>query len=72
MGLKEKLGVRKGLGGELLEIFEEVSLEDVIAEADLHKERVYSMLITIQKARTATTTVPLPCLLPLALEWYQL
>ena len=57
MGLKEKLGVIKGLDGELLEIIEEVSLEDEIAEADLHKERVYSTLITIQKART-TNTVP--------------
>ena len=44
MGLKEKLGVRKGL--------EEVSLEDVIAEADLYKEHINSTLITIQKART--------------------
>ena len=57
MGLKEKLGVRKGLDGELLEIVEEASLEDEIAEADLYKERVYSMLITIQKA-LATNTVP--------------
>ena len=59
MSLKEELEEIKDLDSETVALIGDEELEDEIAQTDLYKERIYSILILIEKATEpmpATTT----------------
>ena len=62
MSIKEKLEEIKVLDSDVLALVGDTELDDEIAQADLYKERIYSTLISIEKATelappsTATAT----------------
>ena len=62
MSIKEKLEEIKVLDCDVLALVGDTELDDEIAQADLYKERIYSILISIEKATeleppsTATST----------------
>lgn len=58
MSLREKLDVIKALDGEILERVEETELADEIDQADLYKEKIYTMLIKIDGITAAVTAPP--------------
>ena len=58
MSLKEKLEEIKSLDSEVLTLVKDEDLDDEIGQADLYKERIYSTLISIEKATEPASLLP--------------
>ena len=56
MSIKEKLNEIRTLDSEILALINEEELDEEIAQANLYKERIYSTLITIERASSSLTT----------------